>query len=467
MLDLLDNLVGLGHFPEDAADNRHPFAIYPDPARTVTAWLAHRANDILPRFVAEAGEIKLSLAVPGEWHNRRAAATFSRGLGRAEVAVDQLPSGLRTWALAAIEFARAQLHDGGWTARCGELGEYRLPPGSRMASDADSSTTTWKGNVFRDCEPGSITPYDRPVPMLMYLLDEPEAHPHLTAQQDVVDIAADLAGHSRGALVATHSLAFLNTPPGRTQLLTLSADSGRISASTWTGLTELAEHSGELGITPAALAQVCRGVLVVEGPDDKEVVQRYGGIDLDEQRIVIVVLQGAHGVAAIAELEFLHSVRIPIFLLLDHVRSGALEKAINSGARWGLRGEEVVLTKLHDALRQRRLQAHSLPYERIDIIRAVPHEEIQWALGKLGKPDFIGWSEIDARAKSAWRKSQTKFKETFERETGASVRAVMRQFAGDQRTGISKELHGILASMLDFIQDPSQPSAVVTIGGTL
>jgi hypothetical protein len=451
VLGLLEDLL-----PDDrqpSGEYRHPFAVHPAHATVMAVMLQVVANAILPRFVADAGALILDIAPPGEWHRRRAKALFTGGLN-GDVAVDDLPSGLRTWALAAISFAQAHLQAADWTGSSdgGELpwrSEGLVAKGDRWQSA--------RGRAIADCDPPSLRPVLHPVPSLLYLLDEPEAHLHLTAQRDVVELAGNLAAASRGVVVATHSLAFLDAPSGRSQIVTLQASAGKIRSSACNGLRDLADHASMLGLPPSALALACRGVLMVEGPNDRQVIQRYGGIDLDKERVVIVVLQGHHGAAGIAELEFLHALRIPIFILLDHVRSEAIRQALAGGAG-SLSAEERTVTALHHSLKERRLEATLLPFQHVDIIRAVPEAEITWALQQLSREPFIGWKRFDEHAEAEFTERRTKFKDTFRASTRASVEDVIRRLVTGNRTGNSPYLHGVLAHMLDDI-DGSRAAA--------
>jgi hypothetical protein len=450
-----DAVLGLvEHLMEPSKDaeqreRRHPFAIYLGHAARLADLLQQHANQLLPRFVADAGSLKLGIAHPGEWHTRRATAMFTGGL-TGDVAVDDLPSGLRTWALAAISFAQAQLQGAAWTGVDEVRDTFRCEPDGLDAIYDSGSGWTAKHNAFRRSDPASLTPQLPAAPNVLYLLDEPEAHLHLTAQRDVVEAVASLAAASRGVLVATHSLGFLDTPPGRTQILTLHASAAKIRSSSWTGLRDLTVHAGTLGITPSALAQACRGVLVVEGRTDREIIDLYSGIDLDKERIVVVVLQGVDHALGIAELEFLHTLRIPIYVLFDHVRREAIENALDGkiGARRFTK-EEIGLTTLHNALRDRRLSVICLPFQHIDIVRAIPEAEITWALQQLGRAGFTGWKDLDTRADAAFRKNKQKFKDTFWHVTGASVDEVVKCLRKADRRDRSPVLHGTLASMLN------------------
>ena len=245
-------------------------------------------------------------------------------------------------------------------------------------------------------------------------------------------------------------------------MLTLEATSDGIRSSSDTGLRNLTEHAEALGLTPSALALACRGVLAVEGPSDVEVIQRYGGIDLDRERIIIVPLHGMHEAASIAELEFLHALQIPVHLLLDHTRTDTIRKLVAGEPVSRRNKEEAEVGRLHQALMRGGLRVNYLPFPPVDIIRAVPEPEIAWALQELGKPAFIGWDALDTYTEAEFRDHGRRYKDAFRAATGAAVDSVMGCLIAHDRHGPpSPELHRILSRMLDY--DPSGPATGIIL----
>jgi hypothetical protein len=109
------------------------------------------------------------------------------------------------------------------------------------------------------------------------------------------------------------------------------------------------------------------------------------------------------------------------------------------------------LKRLHSAVNDLRMQVNVLPFPHIDIIRAVPEDEINWALRQAGKRPFTGWNDFHTRADAEFRNNGQKFKETFKQVTGAEVGQVIRRLiAADRRGPRSPELHGILAAMIAY-----------------
>jgi hypothetical protein len=475
ILKLGEPLMGTSWGTDDFPEPLHPFGFLPEHAEHLAALLADEANRIVPRFVAEAGRLNIRIAPSEQWYARRAIATFSNGPGGEDgVPIDVLPSGIRTWVRAAISFALARLASASWTdthephepedygdaddISAGPPRSFRWNPSMPHGIYDNGERMDW----FSDSAADSLTPEFPAVSDAFYLLDEPETHLHLTAQRDIVATAVTLAGESQGVITATHSLSFLDSPPGRTRVLTLEATPDGIRSSSDTGLCNLTAHAEALGLTPSALALACRGVLAVEGPSDVEVIQRYGGINLDRERIIIVPLHGMHEAASIAELEFLHALQIPVHVLFDHIRADTIREIIAGQPVSQRNKEEAEVGRLHQALRKRSLRVNLLPFSRVDIIRAVPEPEIAWALQELGKPAFIGWHALDTYAEAEWREHSRKYKDAFRVVTGATVDSVMRCLIDANRHGPrSPELHGILTRMLDY--DPSGPATGIIL----
>jgi ABC-type hemin transport system ATPase subunit len=441
---------------EDTSEATHPF--FEDPLLDpVVDALNARMNALLPSFVVDFGTLKVSVTSPAEWHRRRTRVVFQPGTG-AEVDADDAPAGFRTWALAVLRFAEAQLLTAGWAADSRHYGAFVA--GTNDHRVQFGGLDVHRGTAFNDAEPSSLRPQFPSSSRLVYLLDEPEAHLHLTAQHDAADVAGQLASAGQGVLVATHSLAFVDQPPGRTNFITLVSAGGVATFDTAGGLRSLTDRASELGIRPSSLAQACRGVLVVEGKNDVEILQRYGGYDLNEHFIVLAVLQGHHGATGLAELEFVHALQIPIVVMLDHVRRTVLEEALaNNVGR--LNAEEHTLVALHQSLVGNRLAAFVLPFAKVDIVCAVPDDEMQWAFDQLGGHEFAGWASFTERASEAFEKSGVKFKEFFERETGTTVERVIRTLVSGDRRGESRVLKEALTVLIDSLDSPEWPGLTV------
>ncbi len=445
-LELLRELAGV------TDGGRHPFAVHPALTERVVVVLADAVNEILPRFIAESGRVRLTVADPTRWHKQRLVATFVRAEG-AEVALDDLPAGFVTWVHAATVFARRRLLSAAWrmTTRFGSA-EFALDQ-RRISFGAVSFE---REGAVADADPTSLT-VARFDSRLLFLVDEPEVHLHLTAQRDVVDVVALLARDGAGAVVATHALAFIDGTSASTTVHTVTESGGRSSLSRASGFDALGREAKALGIPASALAQLCRAVLLVEGVNDVLVLQRYGGVDLDTARVLVLPMQGHTGAVNLAEAEFLQTLRIPLYVMLDAVRRSVLAQALATADGRGLRlhAEEQTLAALHQSLQRTGESVVALPFAGRDIVTALPDDHVDALLRAAGHPGFSGWIALQSAAARAWHEHRTKFKDVFRNETGMNVDQLLRDLRSSDRRGRSPQLVGALAAMLDHLNDPA------------
>lgn len=449
-LELLRGLAGVHD------DGRHPFAAYPSLTDRVTSILAEAVNDLLPRFIGESGHLRLTVADPTCWHDRRLDAAFQRAEGE-EVALDNLPTGFATWVHAALVFATRRLQRARWQVTT-LLGSAELSLDDPWVHFAQSKLAREVAVAKADPMSLMVTGFDS---RLLFLVDEPEVHLHLTAQQDVVDVVARLARDSAGAVVATHSLAFIDGSSACTTVHTVTERGGRSSLSRASGLDALGRSAEELGIPRSALAQLYRAVLLVEGTNDVLVLRRYGGVDFDAARVLLLPMQGHAGAVNLAEAEFLQTLRIPLYVMLDAVRRSVLAQALETGNASGLRlhGEERTLLALHQSLQRTGESVVALPFAGRDIVTALPEADVDALLRGAGHTGFNGWVHLQNVAARAWDGKRTKFKDVFRAETGMDVEHLLRALRGSDRFGRSPQLVGALAAMLEHLNHPRDGAA--------
>ena len=453
-------LAGFGDPDPGPADDNppHPFASPLAPA--VLSALAEQATGLLPAFIRSDSSLRIELEETTRWHKRRCIVQLARTDNDGELlALDLAPAGIRTWGYAAISFAAAQLATADWTATSGLFGTFVWHPSERHV--VLGNLTLRVETVFGSVDPDTLTAIPPRRAPVVYLLDEPEAHLHLTAQQDVVRVTAELAASGGGAVAATHSLAFLNAAPA-TQVVTVSRRDDETRLSSPSGLRDLVSRAEELGVPASAFAQACRAVLAVEGINDAAMLRQYSGIDLDAHLVHISVMQGSTGAPKLAELEFLHAMQIRIVVLLDHVRRSQLVSAIEGGMG-RFTGEERLLSTLHDALVRGRLAVAVLPFAPVDIACAVPDAEIDWAVQQLGGPPFRGWTDTLAATEKAWERDRISFKASFAAEAGADLDRVLRTLRESGRKAESPQLKGLLSTLLAYVDDGALSSGGLTV----
>ncbi len=164
----------------------------------------------------------------------------------------------------------------------------------------------------------------------VYLFDEPEAHLHPLAQRDAAAWIAERSADNVHFVIATHSLAFLQLPLADVEYLQVSRDGDRQTITT--RITDdvvgaLRETAADAGIPPAAILQLARGWLIVEGEHDRLIIEHFFGHDLRRAGIWVLPLRGASRLQpSFMNLNVLADFHLPFFVLLDNARAGAIER---------------------------------------------------------------------------------------------------------------------------------------------
>jgi hypothetical protein len=417
----------------------------------IAVLLGLTATSLLPTFVHETWSVQVQVLPPIAWQSRRVETKLLPRGGGAAIPLATAPAGARAWGAATVRFATALLLDAVWKGES-ELGAFELHPDE--AGARTGNLTNARSTMLPYVAPDSLTPSSRTPSRVLFVLDEPEAHLHLSAQADAAAVTRRLASLGHGALVASHSLAFLEDSE-QTVTTTVRHGPERPMVDARIGLSVLTSSARQLGIPPSAAAMACRGVLVVEGKNDEFAIRQYSGVDLDRHFVTISQLDGHHGAASLAELEFLASLRVPIFVLLDHVRRTLLQRQLDGEA---LRpsGEEATLQQLHALLTTRGHAAWSLPFGRVDIVCAVPEAEISRVLKRRGLAGFIGWKSIEEAADEAWKRD-VKFKDVFRRLVGISVEEIFAELRKEPRPVSSPQLKALVSTMLEVRHMPATP----------
>ena len=280
---------------------------------------------------------------------------------------------------------------------------------------------------------------------ILILIDEPEVHLHLTAQRSVRDWIQEVANDryrcvdplweeltksgnrpSRSAIVATHAPVFLNYPANASSTTLVFAemaeeprDPTRLEESSdpehdnipvtdkvqkvRSILVPLPEDADlfdyfkgslgdQLGISGVNAMEIYRGFIIVEGPHDEEVIERFFGPQLREHKIGLLRAWGTNNIGgsqrsgdrsfALYELDLLTLMGLPLAILVDRATLGPTEKAaVDAFVR---------------SCKKRRLrywpdrgQPGGHPYP--DIIAALPNEAVRSA---FPRSSFDGWDPI-------------------------------------------------------------------------
>ncbi|HWG55948.1 MAG TPA: AAA family ATPase [Gaiellaceae bacterium] len=317
--------------------------------------LEDRANELLPTFLRAEGSVVVGLA-------NRATLHFQENNGDLREYGD-LGAGAARWLSIAAHSAAADLR----TQHLHRVDGDELAGGSRIA---------------------------------LYVRDEPESHLHPGAIRSVGEWLVKRNSDGVGIVVATHALELLNLPRESTDIFFVERQPGETSQArrvSDTLLRELQERGDALGVLPSDYLRVARGVLVVEGEHDAVVLNHFFGAELTAARALILRLRGAYEALALAELEYLARLQLPIVLLLDNIRKEQVERPrLPADATAEEKQWFKLRAFLHDPNVTVDLASHGLQ----DIIAALPAQAVAQAALRFGGAMFTSWDEVsDAAAR--------------------------------------------------------------------
>jgi energy-coupling factor transporter ATP-binding protein EcfA2 len=222
-----------------------------------------------------------------------------------------------------------------------------------------------------------------PESMTLYLIDEPEAHLHLSAVRSVCDWLAERAQEGgAGAVVATHALELLDLPTSLAEYGLVTRVDGYVSKVTWiteTLIESLRQEAQNLGIGRSDWLRVARGVLIVEGAQDEQVIRHYFKDELSRQRIIVLKLYGVDEALALVELEYLSMLGVPLVMLWD---SGEKED------------------KIKQQLRTLGSRVQHVTHGRPDIVCLLPRDAVSEVAGR----PFPGWRRLETK----WKRTNTR-----------------------------------------------------------
>jgi len=308
--------------------------------------LSDRINELAPKFVSDAYEIVLAPLHPDEWHacgDRRIAIRLRPHELDRDFDLSVASSGITAWVISTASEALRLVED--------ELAEMARQPESALL------------------RPG----------LTVYVFDEPEAHLHPLAQEQAAVWIADRARAGAYVLLATHAVPFLQLPLEDVEYLRVTrAPDWETVIEPITGdiLGAVGESAEALGLPPAALIQLTRAWLVVEGEHDRQILTAFYGRELRGAGIQILALRGAgRAKASFLNLDALGHLRIPFYCLLDNTRAMAVRAGRIDGASMSEEeriAEQLIRLSEHDGT---RLEVYGLPFP--DIICALPIEAVR------------------------------------------------------------------------------------------
>lgn len=302
-----------------------------------TATLRH-----LPPFVQRVGTLVLEPVAEREYVHVRLGFDTPSGF----VPHELLSSGVRSWLSLAISLALSQL----------------------ALTDPDDTLkqgwTSWPNEDYAE----------------IILLDEPEAHLDPLTQEETVRWIEEQSSDQRIFVMASHAPVFINECGADAQLYGVVRNEGHTSAipldHDLLGMVE--QHAKELGVGRAAILQTARALLMVEGKHDVAVLQTMFREELTAARILVVPLGGTGNAQnVLTEGRFFNKLGARLMLLFDNVRAGRFSDG--HLPLTSTRDEERIAAAIIGTLRRDGVVVEMLPFDRPDIICAIPESTIRRA----------------------------------------------------------------------------------------
>jgi hypothetical protein len=151
----------------------------------------------------------------------------------------------------------------------------------------------------------------------------------------------------------------------------------------------LEEQASDLGIRRADILQLTRAVVVVEGEQDKRVINFFVGKRLAEERVLLLSLSGTYNTEVLLESDFLAASGIPQLVIFDNVRPGVVRGRSLAISRSRATDEEIKVTQI--LARARGGLIDVIPYTDPDIIASLPESAVRAAFPKAR---FSGWPNL-------------------------------------------------------------------------
>jgi energy-coupling factor transporter ATP-binding protein EcfA2 len=379
-------------------------------------YLSEQATRLAPEFVKRRYEIVIEPIPPQDWpaHDDRRLRVLLRDPSGREYDLRVAAAGLALWAGLAITEA-LRLDRNHWGPRWELIEDDDDVGDPNHDSVQETNDAEWPPHPVRT----------------VYLFDEPERHLNPTAQREALAWLASRADEDTTVIFATHSPTFLEgtraklelmglgedelgqsfpvvvqEPPPRTEILQVWREQESEVTRTMRvtdNLLESARHDADrMGIGWGDYLLLARLVLVVEGLQDRLVLEHFYGREMGQERVLTLPLHGSHEAMSLAEFHFLSRLGKPIRVLLD---------------------EPPVPRKLEQALEEARRQTGAdiqLAFlDMPDIWCALPEEHIERILRARYQCTFDGWDTlIEAYRHRSDQEKRTPFKTFVVRRLG-------------------------------------------------
>ena len=241
------------------------------------------ATSFLPDFLD--GSIQANIHLPTQWNDRfRMTLRYRDRESEKSDVVGSLGRGSARWVAAAIQIALHLIVQG------------------RHSDSAE---------VIREEKYSGY----------LLLLDEPEAHLHPSAVKSIIRWCHRMTDWGFNIVVASHHEEFLRHSDADVAHVHISRSGNPPETQARTLLASatplLQDVARDLGMHPATVLSLIRGILFVEGPLDKAVLDEYASPALEAAGIAIVPIHGTRNLEGLIDGELTPRLGIKVGILTD------------------------------------------------------------------------------------------------------------------------------------------------------
>lgn len=325
---------------------------------------AGMATRFLPDFLD--GSIQANVQVPTIWNDRlRMTLRYRDRESEKNDVVGSLGRGSARWVAAAIQIA------------------LDIVVGDRHSDSA---------GVLRE---GNFSGY-------LLLLDEPEAHLHPLAVKSIIRWCHRMVDSGFNIVVASHHEEFLRHSdadvahvhisrtgnPPYTQARTLLASATPL----------LQDVARDLGMHPASVLSLFRGILFVEGPLDQAVLDEYASTALEAAGVAIVPIHGTRNLEGLIDGELTPRLGIKVGILTDDTDPATMAHRSNKKRS----REETWVTRLQKSYADQGFPPPtSFGIPEKDLLFALPAEGIRKCYPERAS-SFPGWLQMLEECRAAF-----------------------------------------------------------------
>lgn len=291
----MTSLVGESWLASNVESGESSYAINPRYVKTLSR-LVNLANSILPDFVG--GEVSAHVTSADLWDRMPKISIdyMQRGLNQCPDSIELAGKGAARWISIAIQIA------------------FEL-----FASGFSEESIS---NIDKRMSRGRFV-----------LLDEPEANLHPGAVLSISRWIDRMCELGFNVIVATHHDQFLRGRKSDWELVSvirsidlIRSDLRNVEVRTVGELRRLAE---EVGVPPASILALHRGILFVEGPLDVAVLEEYGALELEAAGVKVIPIHGTKNLEGIVTGEVVAELKIPMAVLTDATDVGSMDQRSN------------------------------------------------------------------------------------------------------------------------------------------